>query len=679
MNPITVWSELNDWVVVFCGVPLWLITLAAMLLAFVVRFFSALAAEGGRHDRNKSLLERCAADVGEAHAANENLRRQIENARAEAQAEAMARRTPIGAVEAAYGIGSGTVDSLKYAGIQFLGDLLDRDPLDATGVGPERAGILFRFLDQALGVATEAYALRSPDYEVDPEIEAIFADAQNEISARQEQLSVDDEAIPAVLARLEADGSAFEPRSPAEQLRFMARAPLRWVREPGRFVSSTVLLVANLAVVGALPWVAYQWGFLEAGSAWLVAAACVWLAAMVFGMAYFLFPFSTGMGNRPPDAGSFAEQRLQLIAYRMALELGIDPPLVAIVDSDKINAYASGSARGPSIVVLYTGLLKRMTDAEVQAIIAHELGHLRGDHVRLRRALHWVSAPLDTAGRIVSAVFAEATFWSMAKWYSYRGRWWWTYNWGFHSLILLPVAAIAGVAMSVIAAFRAAFGALNMAASRQDEYDADAAAAEAAGIEAMAAALSRLGSDHDVGPPSALALVMMQLENARDETDVPGKRMVRRVEALLELISETHPPTPVRIAALRNQGRRVVDWASALMRSSVAIGAAGAVALLPPLAVDRLWDQRPEPPPIVHRGLDHTPAAVVAPPPPPTSATDCGNANAHPRALEIANWSSYTCTSRAAAGSRWSSCLRRVRYSNASGSGCPDGERCCPP
>ena len=73
-----------------------------MLLAFVVRFFSALAAEGGRHDRNKSLLERCAADVGEAHAANENLRRQIENARAEAQAEAMARRTPIGAVEAAY-------------------------------------------------------------------------------------------------------------------------------------------------------------------------------------------------------------------------------------------------------------------------------------------------------------------------------------------------------------------------------------------------------------------------------------------------------------------------------------------------------------------------------------------------------------------------------------------------
>lgn len=60
-------------------------------------------------------------------------------------------------------------------------------------------------------------------------------------------------------------------------------------------------------------------------------------------------------------------------------------------------------------------------------------------------------------------------------------------------------------------------------------------------------------------------------------------------------------------------------------------------------------------------------------------ASVCGSLQAHPRARELTDWTRYECATRSEAGDRWSACLRRVRYSNTSGAGCGERERCCPP
>jgi len=55
----------------------------------------------------------------------------------------------------------------------------------------------------------------------------------------------------------------------------------------------------------------------------------------------------------------------------------------------------------------------------------------------------------------------------------------------------------------------------------------------------------------------------------------------------------------------------------------------------------------------------------------------CGTADARPAAVSEADWSSYSCVSRASAAERWSACLARDGYA-AVGEGCPGAQRCCP-
>lgn len=68
--------------------------------------------------------------------------------------------------------------------------------------------------------------------------------------------------------------------------------------------------------------------------------------------------------------------RLHAIVSRLAANAGIPKPKVAIVRSPQPNAFATGRNKEHAVVAVTTGLLNIMNDDEVEAVLAHEIGHV---------------------------------------------------------------------------------------------------------------------------------------------------------------------------------------------------------------------------------------------------------------------------------------------------------------
>jgi len=69
--------------------------------------------------------------------------------------------------------------------------------------------------------------------------------------------------------------------------------------------------------------------------------------------------------------------RLHLIVEKLATEMGIPKPRVAVVQNDMPNAFATGRNRSHAVVAVTTGILNRLSEREVEAVLAHELSHIK--------------------------------------------------------------------------------------------------------------------------------------------------------------------------------------------------------------------------------------------------------------------------------------------------------------
>lgn len=84
--------------------------------------------------------------------------------------------------------------------------------------------------------------------------------------------------------------------------------------------------------------------------------------------------------NRPDNA---VEQYVYDVVRREAATAGIPMPEVGIYEGDP-NAFATGASRSSSLVAVSTGLLSLMNREEVEAVIAHEISHVKnGDMVTM--------------------------------------------------------------------------------------------------------------------------------------------------------------------------------------------------------------------------------------------------------------------------------------------------------
>ncbi|HEX8458235.1 MAG TPA: M48 family metallopeptidase [Pyrinomonadaceae bacterium] len=75
--------------------------------------------------------------------------------------------------------------------------------------------------------------------------------------------------------------------------------------------------------------------------------------------------------------------------------LGVDMPELFVQQSPLVNAFTGGVER--PVIVLYSGLLERLTDEEVLAVVAHEVGHIHAEHVLYLTVAHLLEALANVA------------------------------------------------------------------------------------------------------------------------------------------------------------------------------------------------------------------------------------------------------------------------------------------
>ena len=75
--------------------------------------------------------------------------------------------------------------------------------------------------------------------------------------------------------------------------------------------------------------------------------------------------------------------RVYNMVENLCMSQGMPMPRINVVNDQSLNAFASGIDRKSYTVTLTRGIMKRLDDAELEAVIAHELSHIRNRDVRL--------------------------------------------------------------------------------------------------------------------------------------------------------------------------------------------------------------------------------------------------------------------------------------------------------
>ncbi len=93
--------------------------------------------------------------------------------------------------------------------------------------------------------------------------------------------------------------------------------------------------------------------------------------------------------------------KLYRMLENLCISRGLPMPKLAIMQSDALNAFASGVNDSQFTVTVTTGLLDQLNDQEVEAVLAHELTHIRNGDVRLMVIAVVVAGVISFAGELV--------------------------------------------------------------------------------------------------------------------------------------------------------------------------------------------------------------------------------------------------------------------------------------
>jgi len=93
--------------------------------------------------------------------------------------------------------------------------------------------------------------------------------------------------------------------------------------------------------------------------------------------------------------------RLHAIVTKLAAGAGIPKPKVAIVSSTQPNAFATGRSKDHAVVAATTGLLNIMDDNEVEAVLAHEMGHVVHKDMLVATVAASIATAISYIGNII--------------------------------------------------------------------------------------------------------------------------------------------------------------------------------------------------------------------------------------------------------------------------------------
>jgi len=290
--------------------------------------------------------------------------------------------------------------------------------------------------------------------------------------------------------------------------RFRLEARFGFNRMTGRlFVADMFKGMLLGSILGAPLLALILWVMDNAGAGWAWWAWGIWTAFNL--LALWLFPtLIAPLFNRfTPLQDEALKERVRSLAQRC----GFDLNGVFVMDSSKRsahgNAYFTGFGKSRRIVFFDT-LLERLDADEIEAVLAHELGHFKHRHILKRIVL----------SLLLSGLFLHGLAWLAQQ------------SWFYADLGVIPQLGRPNSALALILFFLVVpvftFWVAPVAAwfSRKDEFQADQYAAQVSSAPALVSALVRLYDDnaatltpdplysnwHDSHPPASVRINRLQ-------------------------------------------------------------------------------------------------------------------------------------------------------------------------
>ena len=230
------------------------------------------------------------------------------------------------------------------------------------------------------------------------------------------------------------------------------------------------------------------------------------------------------------------ERRENLRVYNIVENLciagGIEMPKINIVNDSSLNAFASGIDIKSYTVTLTTGIINKLNDEELAAVVGHELTHIKNRDTRLMVVCIVFVGIFSMTMGIIWKMLSRASF---APRRNRKGG-------GGVLLFLLVVLLWATIGYCFSSLTR-------LAISRKREYVADAGAVELCGDAlALASALRKISDDPGLGNVNRSDVAQLYIIHPDEEDD--SKSGLKGWIAKANIIFSTHPDTSERIKLL---------------------------------------------------------------------------------------------------------------------------------
>ena len=263
-------------------------------------------------------------------------------------------------------------------------------------------------------------------------------------------------------------------------------------------------------------------GLIAAGT--LAAMSLVWSAVSL--------AFGSRIVNAMADAREIAKEdapQLFNVVEEMSIAAGVPMPSVRVMETDALNAFATGTSASNASIAVTRGLLKALSRDELQGVVAHEMAHVANLDTRYMTV---VGVTVGLIALVADMILRTLQWGSSGKSSSSsdkKGS-----GAGFLIIVLIVVAIIAPLAAKAV----------QMAVSRQREYLADATSVQfTRNPDGLISALHKLATAAAPFPGVSRATQHLFIVN-------PIQTFTEKSLALMA----THPDVADRIARLRNLG-----------------------------------------------------------------------------------------------------------------------------
>jgi heat shock protein HtpX len=247
--------------------------------------------------------------------------------------------------------------------------------------------------------------------------------------------------------------------------------------------------------------------------------------AVAVGFNFLAYFFSDKLALAATRARPVTEEELpQVYAMmrRLTTQTGMPMPSIHVIDSPQPNAFATGRSPKKAAVAVTTGIMQVLTPDELEAVLGHELAHVKNRDILISSIAAMIGAAIS--------IILRFAFW-----------------FGRGDNRNNPLGAVGLLIALIVAPLIAML--IRFAISRTREFHADRTGAEITGRPLiLASALEKIAT--------GTARIPMQVDPAHSQLFIDNPLKAVRGSSFMKLLS-THPPAEERI-------RRLHDMASGI-------------------------------------------------------------------------------------------------------------------